>query len=45
MKKEYIAPELDIVSFVTEDVITTSLTDGGNEGVGDVTPWGAVQNV
>lgn len=45
MKKEYIAPELDIVSFVTEDVITTSLNDGGNEGVGDVTPWGAVQNV
>lgn len=45
MKKEYIAPELDIVSFVTEDVITTSLTDGGKEGVGGVTPWGAVQNV
>ena len=45
MKKEYIAPELDIVSFVTEDVITTSLTDGGNEGVGNETPWGALQNV
>ena len=34
MKEVYEAPELDIVAFEAEDVITTSLTgieDGGNE--------------
>ena len=30
MKKEYIAPELEVVSFTTEDIITVS---GGNDAV------------
>lgn len=44
MKKEYISPEIDIVKFEAEDVITTSLVNGG-EGSGGTTPWGSIQGV
>ena len=44
MKKEYISPEIDIVKFEAEDVITTSLVNGG-EGTGGTTPWGSIQGV
>lgn len=29
MKEQYTAPEMEIIGFDSEDVITTSLTDGG----------------
>ena len=32
MKEQYSAPEMEIIEFETEDVITTSLTDGGTGG-------------
>ena len=32
MKEIYTAPEMEIIAFDAEDVITTSLTDGGTEG-------------
>lgn len=28
-KKKYIVPEVEIVNFTAEDIITVSLTDGG----------------
>lgn len=31
MKEIYETPEMEIVEFDTEDVITTSIGDGGNE--------------
>ncbi|WP_295084586.1 hypothetical protein [Ruminococcus sp.] len=40
MKQKYIAPEMEIIEFDAEDVITTSLTDGGTaddfSGNGDI---------
>ena len=36
---KYMEAELDIIAFDTEDVITTSLTDGG-EGSGDEGDFG-----
>ena len=35
-KKEYQAPEMEIISFTTEDVITSSGGPGGKEQGGDV---------
>ena len=32
MKELYTAPELEIITFDSEDVITTSLTKGNNPG-------------
>ena len=32
MKEKYIAPEMEIIEFDAEDVITTSLVDGGSGG-------------
>ena len=32
MKEIYTVPELEIIEFDNEDVITTSLTDGGTGG-------------
>ena len=41
VKEKYIAPEMEIIEFDTEDVITTSLTGGGTKGEingpGDIT--------
>lgn len=41
MKRIYEVPELEIVKFSSEDVITTSLVDAGEAGNGndDVTEW------
>lgn len=39
MKEKYTAPEMEIVEFDTEDVITTSLTNGntaGDYGIPDI---------
>ena len=30
--KQYVTAELEIIEFSEEDIIRTSLTDGGNEG-------------
>ena len=30
MKEKYTSPEMEIIEFDTEDVITTSITGGGN---------------
>lgn len=32
MKEKYTAPEMEIIEFDTEDVITTSMTNGGTAG-------------
>lgn len=32
MKEKYNAPKMEIIIFEAEDVITTSMTDGGNAG-------------
>ena len=32
MKEKYTVPEMEIIEFDSEDVITTSLTDGGTAG-------------
>ena len=32
MKDKYTAPEMEIIDFDSEDVITASLTDGGTGG-------------
>ncbi len=32
MKEIYTAPEMEIIAFDAEDVITTSITNGGTEG-------------
>jgi len=41
--KEYISPELEIIEFSEEDIIKTSLEDGGEEGTvggnGDSSIW------
>ena len=41
--KEYISPELEIIEFAEEDIIQTSLEDGGDEGTpggsGDSSIW------
>ena len=41
MNKEYISPELEIVKFLAEDIIVTSLIDAGEAGNGndDTTAW------
>ena len=41
MNKEYISPELEIVKFSTEDIIVTSLLEGGvaDDNNTDSTPW------
>ena len=44
MKEAYNSPELEITKFLSEDIITTSLTDGG-VGSGDETPWGGMNGV
>ncbi len=44
MKNEYMSPELEIVKFSDEDIITTSLVDGGGEGNGGDYEWGVVHN-
>lgn len=31
MKEKYIVPEMELIRFEAEDVITTSTTSGGNE--------------
>lgn len=40
MREKYTSPEMEIIEFDTEDVITTSLTNGGNvpdySGNGDI---------
>lgn len=40
MKEKYTSPEMEIIEFDSEDVITTSLTDGGTAGdfgeIGDI---------
>ncbi len=32
MKQNYTIPEMEIIKFEAEDVITTSMTDGGKAG-------------
>ena len=41
MKKDYVSPEVEIVEFHAEDIVTTSLIDSGVAGDGndDVTNW------
>lgn len=41
MNKNYVSPEMEIVKFQTEDIITTSLIDGGvaGEGNDETTVW------
>lgn len=40
-QEQYIAPELEIIAFDTEDVITTSvLSDGGENGIPDNVDYG-----
>ena len=40
MKKEYMSPELEIVTISAEDIITTSTLGDGGEGSGGSTGWG-----
>lgn len=39
MKKEYRTPEMEIVTFETEDIIRTSNEENDNPILGDETDW------
>ena len=41
MKKEYIRPEAEKISFQTEEVMTDSFTGNGGNVVGELTDWPA----
>ncbi len=42
MKKEYEKPEIEITEFETEDIMASTLIDGGS-GTGDEFGWGDIQ--
>lgn len=37
--QKYITPEVEIIQFQTEDIITTSAQDGGEGGIKGVNPY------